>query len=103
MYMIEKKVLSFVYVVALLLGLGWYAVSLAGAVYDRSPRVKVGQKLDVPGAKGHRVLLLEVRPTCVHCINNEWVYKRIANQAKVKSGEIRVVYAMQGVETAEGR
>jgi len=57
--------------------------------------IAAGQTIKLPiPAGGKPTLLLELSPTCSHCIANEPLYRRLSAMPQIRSGKVHVIIAM---------
>jgi hypothetical protein len=56
--------------------------------------VRIGQLVNIPEVRGRATLLLELSPSCPHCVANEQLYKRLKDLPQIRSGRVQIVIAM---------
>ena len=65
----------------------------------RMPKpIKVGQTVKIPEAPGKTTLVLELSPTCPHCVANAPLYRQLSTLPQIREGKVQVIIAMAAID-----
>ena len=56
--------------------------------------ITVGQSVKIAGVSGKTTLVLELSPTCPHCLANEPLYRQLSALPQIRDGNVQVVVAI---------